>query len=477
MQLRDAALYISAATLISAAVPFYVFAEVTAVAFVSPEQTVAPNKVSEQLTMQMQDDSGNAAKAPSTACASLSSSSGSGQFSSSATNWNPVNVLTISKNSANRNFYYQDSSAGVHTMTVRVALKSEGEGRSCASWPFAEWGSVWSASQQITVEAANVTREESSAAATSTQSTDTATSSQDQSIPPMAPPSGNGSVGGAYEQRIFASAKVPQKTAAGADTAFEAVAIGLLKEPIPNARFVWSFGDGASAEGKKAYHAYHYPGSYVVLVTASSGEWSATDRKDITVSAPLLSIVRIEPGPTGYIEIENRGRDDVDLSRWFLASQGSFFSFPEGTIVRAGRSVPFPGAVTKLDAAPGAELLYPNGTTVVRLVPKLEEPSTPVPPAVLSMAAMPPVRPVRMPRVEDTVSSQPVLETEVESRLPTRDLAAARGTSSQSGSATWFLAALALSVIASCGYLFVSRGLRNPKQQEGLSAKEFDIVE
>jgi len=460
---RAAASYVSAAALIFAAAPSIVHAEVAAAAFTSPLQSIAPDTVSEQLTLQLQDSSGNAAKAPSTACASFTSSSPSGQFSSSATNWNPTGVLTVSKNSANRNFYYKDSASGTHTLTARVALRPEGESRPCTAWPLAEWPVGWNATQELTVGSASA----GGSAATSTTA-DAGTT------PQSAQESRSGSVGGAFEQRIFASAKVPAKGIAGADIVFDAMAIGLKKEPMPNARFIWSFGDGAAGEGKRVYHAYHYPGSYVVLVEASSGEWSATDRKDINIAAPLLSLRTVRAGADGYIEVANGGVDDIDLSRWFLRSGGSFFTFPQGTIVKAGSSVLFAAAVTKLTATEsGAELLYPNGTVAATFDSRAALPPPPLsPPPLAQPDTFSALRSAEKAAPERSV--EPAAEPNEESAASVPESAAAVG--STGGTSTWFIATLALSITAAVGYLITVRK-EESVAPEGLSAKEFEIIE
>ena len=153
---------------------------------------------------------------------------------------------------------------------------------------------------------------------------------------------------------------------AGAPLVFDAVAVGAKKEPVPNARYVWSFGDGGTVEGKKVEHTYHYPASYVVMVSAASGEWSATDRKEITIVAPELVISEVREGAGGFIEVHNDGGSDVDLSHWMLLSGSGIFSIPQGTVIAAKKSIPFPSAITNLAAdAASAALLYPNGSTVV----------------------------------------------------------------------------------------------------------------
>ena len=216
---------------------------------------------------------------------------------------------------------------------------------------------------------------------TASTSPSVSSASESDSVPPAPATGGGGDAPLPPVIHIFVSAKVSARGVAGADLAFDATAVGIKKEPLQNARFVWSFGDGGSAEGKQALHAYHLPSSYVVMVEASSGEWSATDRREITIAAPQVSLSRLEEGVNGFIEVKNGGSNDLDLSRWFLRCRGVFFSFPSGTILKKGSAVPFPSVITKLAVtASETALLYPNGAEAALYRPELESEPTVEPP-------------------------------------------------------------------------------------------------
>jgi hypothetical protein len=90
------------------------------------------------------------------------------------------------------------------------------------------------------------------------------------STPSVFVPSGAGGGGASsvMELSIRVRASVPLKGIAGADALFSGEAFGLKNEPLQNTRFRWSFGDGGSAEGKKVFHAYHYPGVYAVVISS-----------------------------------------------------------------------------------------------------------------------------------------------------------------------------------------------------------------
>ena len=217
--------------------------------------------------------------------------------------------------------------------------------------------------------------------ATSSPSTadDSGASSTPQTVSePSSPPANKGGSAWTFTPQLYVNAFAPARGVAGAPLVFDAVAVGAKKEPVPNARYLWSFGDGGAVEGKKVEHTYHYPASYVVMVSAASGEWNATDRKEITIVAPELVISEVREGAGGFIEVHNDGGSDVDLSHWMLLSGSGMFSIPQGTIIAAKKSIPFPSAITNLAAdAASATLLYPNGSTVVSYHEKSAEPERP----------------------------------------------------------------------------------------------------
>ncbi|MFH1111984.1 MAG: Ig-like domain-containing protein, partial [Patescibacteria group bacterium] len=99
-------------------------ADITKINFTSPAQTVNINSPSGILTTQTQNASSMPEQVSETTTLNLTSTSGTGQFSSSVDTWSPVTTLTMSINSANRNFYYRDPTAGTHTLTVSAEGKT-----------------------------------------------------------------------------------------------------------------------------------------------------------------------------------------------------------------------------------------------------------------------------------------------------------------------------------------------------------------
>ncbi len=324
------------------------------VVFTSKPQTIGAGAMSDTLTIQTQDSDGNAFKLPQTGCLALSSSSLAGEFSSSASNWEPVSVLTMNKNSANRNFYYKNSLAGTQTLTAKAVLKPEGASRSCAIWPTAEWPTGWTATQAIVVggEGAPTSPTADSTGDTSVVATPPSILSEKTALP---------------IPTLSVVATAPARVTTGADVVLSATVFGAQKEPIQNARVLWNFGNGASREGASVHYAYNIPGTYLVVVSAASGGLSGMARFKVTASAPAVRVSDIEAGPAGFIEIENTGAMELDLSGWILGSGSLQFGLPPHTTLLPKTKVAFPASATGVFIVVGdARLLFPNGTEAAR---------------------------------------------------------------------------------------------------------------
>ena len=335
--------------------------------------------------------------------------------------------------------------------------------------------------------------------------TSAATSTEESApgVSPVGTPASSEQAWTPEPQHVFPSMKFAKQGVAGADISFEASALGDKKQPLENARFMWSFGDGGVGEGKKVRHVYHFPASYVVMVEASSGAWSNTARGDISISPTQLMIAKVVAGPEGVVEISNGGSIDVDLSSWLLQSNGTFFVFPAHTFLSAKRSVPFPSAVTNFLADPNdTVLLYPNGRRAVRFSPSDSVVPTPVlaltvTPAVTSseQTVLEPEPPKAVAKESEVIQKKetfPEKKTEtVASSTPAGTLAAAALMSVDSQTkpprtSLWFGSALALAILGAGGFLFmhgtnpsgfVPEAIEEEKGGRALSADDFDIIE
>lgn len=162
------------------------------------------------------------------------------------------------------------------------------------------------------------------------------------------------------EPQIYANAGSDKTTVAGADVYFSGQALGLQKEPLENARYLWNFGDGAIAEGQNVKHVYKYPGEYIVVLDVSSGKYSVSDRLIVKVLENNLKIIEANEN---YIKLHNGSNVELDISYWFLRAGNSLFKFPANTFIKTNRDLMIDFSVSGLKAEnQKAELLYPNGS-------------------------------------------------------------------------------------------------------------------
>jgi len=165
---------------------------------------------------------------------------------------------------------------------------------------------------------------------------------------------------------IKATAGQDKIAVAGAETEFKGEAFGLKNEPLENARYLWIFGDGTQKEGKKARHAYYFPGIYQAVLNVSSGYYSASAYLKITVIPNELYISEIKPAgrDSSWIEIHNPSSETIDISDWVLKSNGKKFVFPDSTYILPESFLVVAESVSAISPAlisGETEFLYPTG--------------------------------------------------------------------------------------------------------------------
>ena len=128
------------------------------------------------------------------------------------------------------------------------------------------------------------------------------------------------------EPQIFCKISGKSEVFAGVETAFSAQGLGLKKQPLQNARYVWNFGDGQTKEGQYVLHTYTQPGTYDVFLAAASDVYSASDRLKVTVRSPQLSVAHSQE----VLTILNQDTSSIDLFGLKLHQDGrNDFLFPE----------------------------------------------------------------------------------------------------------------------------------------------------
>ena len=170
------------------------------------------------------------------------------------------------------------------------------------------------------------------------------------------------------EPQIYANAGPDKTVQAGADVLFEGQALGIEKKPLPNARFIWSFGDGGTKEGQNVLHHYSYPGEYIVVLDIASGKFSASDRARVRVIPASISISAVGVGTNPFIELSNTSQTELDISWWRLSAGEHYFTIPKNTFIPPESPIRFVASVTGLPSTSGSDvaLLYPNGELAYR---------------------------------------------------------------------------------------------------------------
>lgn len=224
----------------------------------------------------------------------------------------------------------------------------------------------------------------------------------------------------------------------GADSVFEGKAFGLEGEPLQNARFVWTFGNGDRREGPAIWYHFLHPGVYVVVLDVASGKYSASDRIRVEVVPAALTIESV----TGeYIEIGNRGSVEVDVGAWMLRAKDQFFTFPSHTVILPGRSIFVSNIRTGLMPAEPSDvsLHYPNSVHAVSYEYPL-------------VSGGRDLGEVRTNPVRQSVTQE---ATSVETAIPPKTQTAALPTAPPIDDWSWFLLSLLISAGAGAGVFFV----------------------
>lgn len=290
--------------------PAISFAQVYKIVFTTDPQSIAPNTLSSPITIQSQDSSGTEYKTLETIDLEFVSTSPTGQFLNGSGN---EAMKYMSKNTANRTFYYQDSSEGNFTITVNA------KGR--------ETLESWSVSQPITVSSGAPQTPSGEVLGTSSEASLTNTSS-----------SGGGSTTNvsSLNSQLEIIAGNDRVTSPGSPIWFQAT----VKKNTTSASLElnWSFGDGNVGVGPLVSHSYKYPGDYVVVLSSRAGDIFSVSRLKVKVVASEMSVS--DQGQ--YLEISNNSNAEINLFNWKVENGGKGFIFQPNTII-------LPHSAIKLD--------------------------------------------------------------------------------------------------------------------------------
>lgn len=296
--------------------PAVCLAEISQVVFITEPQTIRLGELSAAITIQSQDASGGVYQTPETLDLQFISTSGTGQFLNSSGN---AATTYMGKNTANRTFYYKDSSEGTFTITVNVRGRESG----------IELGT----SQEITVS--------SGAAASSGNSADSGGevlgASSTSSVS-----GGSTTYVSSLNSQLEIVAGNDRSSAPGSPIWFQAtVKKNTTKSSVD---LNWSFGDGEVGVGPLVSHSYKYPGEYVVVLSARAEDIFSVSRLKVRVLKSDISVV--DGGE--YLEISNSGNSEINLFNWKVESGGKGFIFQPNTIILPKSSIKIDKSLLKM---------------------------------------------------------------------------------------------------------------------------------
>ena len=295
--------------------------------FTTEPQTINPGELSGAMTIQAQDVNGEKTNTTETIDLEFSSTSSTGEFLNAS--GNPVSTV-MAKNTANRTFYYRDSTTGIYTLKVKAVGRDSGE--------------TWEVFQNITVGATSSTTSSSSGS--------------------EAAPAPNAGWVEEEEKKFTAVINSAPSGIAGADFVFEGRLNGENGKEVQAERYFWSFGDGAWKDGKKVAHAFVFPGKYQVSFSAKITGRSISAYREIDIFENKLAVIDAKGGEHSWIKLSNGASQRLNLAGWILRESGQDFYFPEETYLLPKAFLTIAEEVSGLKLGPGGEiqLLYPNGS-------------------------------------------------------------------------------------------------------------------
>jgi hypothetical protein len=233
----------------------------------------------------------------------------------------------MSKNTANKNFIYRDSSSGTFTLTVDI------KGRTSLS--------TFSASQNIVFGSVSNNSNNASTTVSTNSNADTENITQSSGISSShSSPAGLSTIDTKIDFQI--SAGRDRLTSVGNNVIFEVNATKLQNVSEQNIYYDWSFGDGATAQGKIVSHQYSFPGDYIVVVNGRASDKQAVSRITVKVISPEITLSKV----TGGLSITNKSKMEFNLEGWKINSNNRDFIFPKDTIILAGKTIVFDDKVT-----------------------------------------------------------------------------------------------------------------------------------
>lgn len=278
--------------------------------------------------------------------------------------------------------------------------------------------------------------------------------------------------GGNLPPPITVAIDTPERVMVGGGSFFEAKVYGTERLPLESARIEWNFGDGAVAEGARVFHAYRYPGKYVVWASAAHNYSSAVDR--VVVEAVAAQVSLAAEGD-GSLLIRNLSPKDLDIGLWSLNDGGKQFTIPEHTTVLVGEGVRFSPLISGLAGSVRAELRYPNAALAASASPGA---TSPLRGERVMSAGLPVVHTVVQPVSAPRVPTPKETEVSNEPRGEVQGAAVESISLASDATSAWWLSIGGLVVVlaSGAGAAYMLRLQPHKSLETSATADEFDIV-
>ncbi len=324
-----------------------VYAEVSQFVFVTEPQSIDANSLSETITIQSQNSSGEQEDITETMDLVFSSTSATPEFLS--TSGNPVST-TMSKNTSNKNFLYRDATSGTYIITIQAT------GRTSLKTITTSQQVVVGGSSNTPNNTPNATTTEETVTPTPTPTPTTQTNYSAHSSPSPLSNTEN-------KMEFEVSAGRDRLTSTGSSVLFVATPTKLQNVSKQSISYSWSFGDGTTAKGETASHYYRHPGEYSVVLNAFSSDKQAVSRLTVKVVSPDISIIKVPDGS----EVENKSGAEINLGNWKISGNNKVFVIPEDTLIPSGKKIIFSDDVTGINTV-DLSLINPTSKTVASSV-------------------------------------------------------------------------------------------------------------
>lgn len=267
---------------------------------------------------------------------------------------------------------------------------------------------------------------------------------------------------------------------------FSASALDKNGSPLSDASYRYNFGDGSVGDGSSVSHAYAFAGDYAASFDVFWNGTSKNVRIAVSVTDPNVVIDKIATGTTGYIELKNRGAQELDMTGWHLRDQyeagADDFIFPLHSIILPLSSLRLPNQTTGLLLAAYSSLnkitlSYPDGKIMFMYGPqKTSRIATPY--------AAPVIKPAPKSHPSNLATSSGVVLGATTAKMEETAKGAAVGTvlwqrqgvSPQfltlSGSMQWLFVVLGILSIILAAYIIM-----RSRVDEATAADEYAIIE